>query len=64
VAGRDLDGDDFGARQVPRSEDRCYVVRITPYRRLDNALEGVVIAFVDITVINNLEATLRQKLLP
>ncbi len=39
----------FSEKQIPASEDRWFSVRILPYRRLDNVIDGVVITFVDIT---------------
>jgi two-component system CheB/CheR fusion protein len=44
-------------------EDRYahYLVRIRPYRNVDQRTEGVVVAFVDITVVTRVEA--RQRVL-
>ena len=36
------------------------MVRIMPYRTLENRIDGVVITFTDITASRKLEATLRQ----
>jgi two-component system CheB/CheR fusion protein len=38
-----------------------FLVRIMPYRTLDNRIDGVVITFVDITAAKTLEAKLRQE---
>ncbi len=35
--------------EVQAREGSCYILRIRPYRTLDNVVEGVVLAFVDIT---------------
>jgi len=35
-------------------------VRIMPYRRLDNAIDGVVITFADVTTTKELESALRK----
>jgi two-component system CheB/CheR fusion protein len=35
-------------------------VRIMPYRRLDNVIDGAVITSVDITATKQVEATLRK----
>ena len=49
----------FSERQIPTLDDRWFSVRILPYRRLDNMIDGVVITFVDITATKRLESTLR-----
>ena len=36
--------------------DRCYVLRMTPYRTLDNVIDGVVVTFVDVTMVREAEA--------
>ncbi|MGJ0485789.1 MAG: chemotaxis protein CheB [Methylomicrobium sp.] len=41
-------------------DGRWFRVRIMPYRTVDNLIDGVVITFIDITVIKQLEAKLRQ----
>jgi two-component system CheB/CheR fusion protein len=64
----DLHGDvdavigELAAREKEvRSEDgRWYLRRITPYRTLDNRIEGVVVAFTEVTQLKNLEAELRR----
>lgn len=44
-----------------RSEDgRWYLRRITPYRTFDNRIEGVVVAFTEVTQLKDLEAELRR----
>jgi len=50
----------FSEKQIPTTDDRWFSVRILPYRRLDNVIDGVVITFVDITVTKKLEASLRR----
>ncbi|MCK7550678.1 chemotaxis protein CheB [Marinobacter goseongensis] len=47
-------------RQVSTNDDRWFAVRIIPYRRLDNVIDGVVVTLVDITDTKNLESSLRQ----
>jgi len=49
----------FSEKQIPTLDDRWFSVRILPYRRLDNVIDGVVITFVDITATKKLESTLR-----
>ncbi|MFZ9611449.1 MAG: CheR family methyltransferase, partial [Methylococcales bacterium] len=36
-------------RDVKAIDDKCYTMRIQPYRTIDNVIEGLVITFVDIT---------------
>jgi len=50
----------FSEKQVQSSDQRWFTVRIMPYRRLDNVVDGAVITFVDITATKRLEATLRK----
>lgn len=47
-------------KQITTSDDRWFSVRIIPYRRLDNVIDGVVITLVDITETKNLESLLRK----
>ena len=46
-------------KQVQSSDDRWFSVRIMPYRRLDDVIDGVVITLVDITDTKQLEQSLR-----
>jgi len=50
----------FSEKQITTTDGRWLSVRIMPYRRLDNAIDGVVITFVDITATKELEAALRK----
>lgn len=54
----------FSETQVLANDQRWFTVRIMPYRRLDNLIDGVVITFVDITATKNLESTLREQARP
>ena len=54
----------FSEKQIPTNDDRWFSVRIMPYRRLDNVIDGVVITLVDITATKKLEAALRQDSKP
>jgi len=47
--------------EVQTAEGRWYTMRILPYRTLDNVIEGVVITFVDITGVKEMQATLREN---
>jgi two-component system CheB/CheR fusion protein len=46
-------------RPVAARDGRWFLVRIMPYRTLENMIDGVVITFADITVSKTLEAKLR-----
>ncbi|MFO7993167.1 MAG: chemotaxis protein CheB [Marinobacter sp.] len=46
-------------KQITTNDNRWFSVRIIPYRRLDNVIDGVVITLVDITETKNLESSLR-----
>lgn len=50
----------FSEKQLPASDGRWFSVRIMPYRRLDNMIDGVVITFVDITTTKLLELSRNQ----
>ena len=47
-------------KEVPGEEGRWYLRRVTPYRTLDNRIEGVVVAFTEVTKLKALEADLRR----
>ncbi len=47
-------------KQILTSDGRWFSVRIMPYRRLDNVIDGAVITFVDITATKQLESSLRH----
>ena len=51
----------FSEKQIQSSDQRWFSVRIMPYRRLDNMIDGAVITFVDITATKQVEATLRKE---
>ncbi len=51
----------FSEKQILADDGRWFSVRIMPYRRLDNVIDGVVITLVDITETKKLEAALRQQ---
>ena len=51
----------FSEKQIQTSDQRWFSVRIMPYRRLDNVIDGAVITFVDITATKQVEATLRKE---
>ncbi|TVP60120.1 MAG: chemotaxis protein CheB, partial [Halomonadaceae bacterium] len=47
-------------KQITTSENRWFSIRIIPYRRLDNVIDGVVMTMVDITETKALESSLRK----
>ncbi|MFC2121115.1 chemotaxis protein CheB [Bacteroidota bacterium] len=42
--------------EISTRDQRWFIVRIMPYRTLDDKIDGVVITFIDISVAKNLEA--------
>ncbi len=50
----------FVEKPVATRDGRWYLVRIMPYRMLDNRIDGLVITFIDITVSKTLEAKQQQ----
>ena len=52
----------FIDQQIKTFDNRWFKVRIMPYRTQDNIIDGVVITFIDICEIKQLEAELRDKL--
>ncbi|MDO9318587.1 MAG: chemotaxis protein CheB [Gammaproteobacteria bacterium] len=51
----------FSEKQIPTNDGRWFSIRIMPYRRLDNVIDGVVITLVDISATKKLEAALREQ---
>jgi two-component system, chemotaxis family, CheB/CheR fusion protein len=47
-------------QQVTTRNGNWFLMRMMPYRTLENMIDGVVITFVDITVSKTLEAELRK----
>jgi two-component system CheB/CheR fusion protein len=52
----------FVEKQIPTHDGRWFLVRIMPYRTMENRIDGVVITFSNITEAKTLEAQLRQTL--
>jgi hypothetical protein len=50
----------FIEKQIATRDGRWFLVRIMPYRTLENRIDGVVITFSNITAAKRLEAQLRQ----
>jgi len=49
----------FSEKQITSRDGGWYIVRIMPYRTLENVIDGVVITFIDIGEAKRLEAELR-----
>lgn len=47
-------------KQIQSTDQRWFAIRIMPYRRLDDVIDGVVITLVDITETKELEESLRH----
>lgn len=50
----------FKETQVSTDDNRWFMIRIMPYRTLENRIDGVVVTLTDITVSKKLELELRQ----
>jgi two-component system CheB/CheR fusion protein len=50
----------FSEKQVPASDGSWFVVRIMPYRTMEDRIDGIVLTFTDITAAKALESELRQ----
>jgi two-component system CheB/CheR fusion protein len=51
----------FVEKPVTTRDGRWFLVRIKPYRTVDNRIDGVVITFADISAAKQLEASLREN---
>ncbi|MDD3147637.1 MAG: PAS domain-containing protein, partial [Candidatus Riflebacteria bacterium] len=51
----------FRENPIPTRDNRWFLIRIMPYRTLENVIDGVVITCSDITVAKQLETRLRKK---
>jgi two-component system CheB/CheR fusion protein len=52
---------EISEKQILTDDGRWFSVRIMPYRRLDNVIDGIVVTLVDITETKKLESVLRQN---
>ena len=50
----------FSEKEIHATDDRWFTVRIMPYRRLDNVIDGVEITLLGITTTKELEQALRK----
>jgi two-component system CheB/CheR fusion protein len=46
--------------EVQTTDGKCYILRILPYRTLDNVIEGAVITFVEITEVKKSREALKK----
>ncbi|MDP2284739.1 MAG: PAS domain-containing protein, partial [Pseudohongiella sp.] len=51
----------FSEKEIETNDGRWFSVRVMPYRRLDNMIDGVVITLFDISTTKKLEAALRGQ---
>jgi chemotaxis methyl-accepting protein methylase len=51
----------FSEKQIAATDGRWFLVRIMPYRTMEDVISGVVITFADITAAKTLEAELRAE---
>ncbi len=51
----------FSEKQVTARDGNWFMVRILPYRTVENRIDGVVVTFNDITAAKTLEIELREK---
>lgn len=56
-----LDKEETIEREVHTADNSCYLRRILPFRTQDQALEGIVVTFIDLTARNRAEAEQREK---
>lgn len=56
-----LDSLMYKEAQVQAKDGHWYIMRIMPYRTHDNAIDGVVINFIDITTMKKLEISMQEK---
>jgi two-component system CheB/CheR fusion protein len=51
----------FCERTIATRDGRWFMVRVMPYRTMDNRIDGVVITYADITAAKKVESKLREK---
>ncbi len=52
----------FSEKEVATTDGRWFLVRIMPYRTMEDVIDGVVITFAEITAAKALEAELRAEI--
>jgi two-component system CheB/CheR fusion protein len=51
----------FKEAEVQTADDRWYFMRISPYRTIDNVIDGAVVTFTDISGFKEMERSLRES---
>jgi chemotaxis methyl-accepting protein methylase/PAS domain-containing protein len=51
----------FKEAEVQTADDRSYLMRILPYRTIDNVIDGVAVTFTDISGLKEMERSLRES---
>ncbi|MGO9017243.1 MAG: chemotaxis protein CheB [Syntrophobacteraceae bacterium] len=51
----------FKEAEVQTADDRSYLMRISPYRTIDNVIDGAVVTFTDISGLKEMERSLRES---
>jgi two-component system CheB/CheR fusion protein len=51
----------FKEKQIPGKDGQWFSIRIMPYRTFDDRIDGLVITFINITELKNLEAKIIEK---
>jgi transcriptional regulator with PAS, ATPase and Fis domain len=51
----------FSEKQITTADGRWFLVRIMPYRTMEDVIDGLVITFANITAAKTLEAQLREE---
>ena len=51
----------FSEKQIATADGRWFLVRIMPYRTMEDVIDGVVITFTNITAFKRLEAELCEE---
>jgi two-component system, chemotaxis family, CheB/CheR fusion protein len=51
----------FKETEVQTADDRSYLMRISPYRTIDNVIDGVAVTFSDISGLKEMERSLRES---
>ena len=51
----------FKEAEVQTADDRSYFMRISPYRTIDNVIDGAVVTFTDISGFKEMERSLRES---
>jgi two-component system, chemotaxis family, CheB/CheR fusion protein len=52
----------FIEKQIPGKDDRWFLIRIMPYRTFDDRIDGLVITFIDITQLKQMEQKYKETL--